>query len=199
MQFAPDTVEALLFAVALVNTEPGASRSGEDELATPAMLTALLTAHDYAGRFDRDARELTEVTETRTLIKSVWTHSRDDAVPVVNRLLSDASALPYLVRHDGRDWHLHATEVTAPLAERIGVEVALALFDVIRSNSWERLRECEAHDCTGIFIDLSRNGSKRFCGVRCGNRMQMIDFRARRGGLSDAAVASKSHDDTVSV
>lgn len=181
MQFAPDTVEALVFAVALANTHPGASRSGSDELGTPVMLTDLLTAHDYAGRFDRDERELAEVVETRALVRSVWTHSRDEAVPVVNRMLSDASALPYLVRHDDRDWHLHATEVTAPLAERIRVEVALALIDVIRSDSWGRLRECEAHDCSGIFIDLSRNGSKRFCGVRCGNRMQMIEFRARRG------------------
>lgn len=179
MQFAPDTLEALAFAVELVNTRPGASRSGSDELRTPEMLTDLLTAHGYAGRFDRDDRELAEVVETRSLLRDVWTHHRDDAVPVVNRMLSDASALPYLVRHDGWDWHLHATEPSAPLAERIRVEVALALVDIIRSDEWARLRECEAQDCTGIFIDLSRNGSKRFCGVRCGNRIHMIEFRAR--------------------
>lgn len=179
MQFAPDTIEALAFAVELVNTGSGASRSGSDELSTPAMLTDLLTVHGYAGRFDRDDRELAEVVETRSLIRDVWTHSRDDAVPVVNRMLRDASALPYLVRHDGWDWHLHATEPAAPLAERIRVEVALALVDIIRSAEWERLRVCEAHDCTGIFIDLSRNSSKRFCSVRCGNRVNMIEFRAR--------------------
>ena len=38
MLFAPDTVEALTFAEELVNTHPGASRSGQDELATPAQL-----------------------------------------------------------------------------------------------------------------------------------------------------------------
>jgi predicted RNA-binding Zn ribbon-like protein len=60
------------------------------------------------------------------------------------------------------------------------VEAALALVDVIRTKETGRLRVCGADDCTGVFLDLSRNGSKRFCSVRCGNRMNMIAFRARR-------------------
>lgn len=179
MQFAPDTIDTLAFMVALVNTVPGASRSGADELGTPAQLTALLDEHSYSGRFDRDKAELAEVIETRDLLGHIWSHSRDEAVPVVNRMLREADALPRLVRHDGWDWHLHATEPSAPLAERIRVEVAFALIDVIRSQEWERLRSCEASDCTGVFVDLSRNGSKRFCSLRCGNRMNMIEHRAR--------------------
>ena len=74
---------------------------------------------------------------------------------------------------------MHATEPDAPLAERIRVEIAMALIDVIRSGEQQRLRVCEADDCEGLFVDLSRNGSKRFCSVRCGNRMNMVAFRAR--------------------
>src|SRR5690554_6657937 len=165
--------------VALVNTVPGASRSGADELSTPGELTALLDEHSYTGRFDRDESELAEVAEVRALLRHVWSHSRDEAVPVVNRMLDEANALPHLVRHDGWDWHLHATESSAPLAERIRVEVAFALIDVIRSREWDRLRTCEAHDCTGVFVDLSRNRSKRFCTLRCGNRVNMVEHRAR--------------------
>lgn len=183
MQFAPDTIDTLAFMVALVNTVPGASRSGEDELSTPAELTALLAEHAYTGRFDRDEPELAEVVDTRTLLRHIWSHGRDEAVPVVNRMLSEANALPHLVRHDGWDWHLHATEPSAPLAERIRVEVAFALIDVIRAHEWERLRICAASDCTGVFVDLSRNGSKRFCSIRCGNRMNMIEHRARVASL----------------
>lgn len=179
MQFAPDTVDTLAFIVALANTVSGASRSGEDELATPDQLTTLLREHSYTGRFDRDETERAEVAETRGLLRYVWSHSRDEAVPVVNKMLSDAGALPHLIRHDGWDWHLHATEPSAPLAERIRVEAALALIDVIRLDEWDRLRTCDASDCTGVFVDLSRNQSKRFCSMRCGNRMNMADFRAR--------------------
>ena len=96
-------------------------------------------------------------------------------------MLRDAGALPFLVKHDRFDWHLHATEADAPLAERIRVEGALALADVIRSQETDRLRSCEAYDCEGVLLDLSRNGSKRFCSIRCGNRMNQLAYRERSG------------------
>ncbi|MFI1995616.1 CGNR zinc finger domain-containing protein [Actinoplanes sp. NPDC020271] len=180
MLFAPDTEEALEFAVVLVNTEAGASRSGTDELATVDHLRKLLSRNVFTGRVDYDRAELDEVREARAQIRAAWTLGRDEAVEAVNRMLRESRALPYLTRHDGSDWHLHATDPDAPLAERIRAEAALALIDVIRMNETGRLRVCAADDCTGIFIDLSRNGSKRFCTVRCGNRMNMVAFRARK-------------------
>lgn len=179
MQFAPDTEESLEFIVALANTDPSASRSGEDELATVDQLAALLSRYTYTGRIDHDEAELHDVQGTRALLRQVWVLDRDDAVVQVNRILRDAKAQPYLARHDTFDWHVHATVPEAPLAERLRVEAALALIDVIRMDETARLRVCEAVDCTGLVLDLSRNGSKRFCSVRCGNRMNMIAFRER--------------------
>ncbi|MFI7547505.1 CGNR zinc finger domain-containing protein [Actinoplanes sp. NPDC049599] len=179
MLFAPDTEESLAFVVALGNTEAGASRSGEDELVTVEQLSALLVRFSYSGRFDHDEAELREVRRARDLLRRVWTLDRDAAVESVNGMLRDAGALPYLVRHDGLDWHLHATAPEAPLAERIRVEAALAFIDVIRMNEMRRLRVCAADDCAGLLLDLSRNGLKRFCSVRCGNRMNMIAYRER--------------------
>ena len=181
MHFAPDTEDTLEFAVALVNTEASASRSGEDELSSPQRLTALLTEHRYSGRFDRDEAELEEVRETRGILRRLWTLERDELVTEVNRMLREANAVAHLARHDDFDWHIHATEPSAPLAERIRVEAAFAFIDVIRMNETARMRVCEADNCDGIFIDLSRNGSKRFCSVRCGNRMNMLAFRERQG------------------
>jgi predicted RNA-binding Zn ribbon-like protein len=176
--FAPDTEEALHFVVDLANTTPTASRSGDDELTTLDQLDALLVA--YTGRKDRDQAELQAVRDTRDLLRDVWSLDRDEAVEAVNRMLREARAVPYLTRHDGSDWHIHATESDAPLAERIRVEAAMALIDVIRMDETGRLRVCDADDCDGLFVDLSRNGSKRFCSVRCGNRVNMTAFRARR-------------------
>jgi len=182
MHFAPDTEESLEFVVALGNTDPGASRSGDDELAGTDQLGALLVRYAYSGRIDGDDRELRDVQRTRDLLRRVWTLDRDAAVDEVNRMLADAKALPFLTRHDGSDWHMHATASDAPLAERIRVEASLALTDVIRMNEMGRLRVCEADDCTGLLVDLSRNGSKRFCSVRCANRVNMIAFRERQAG-----------------
>lgn len=180
MHFAPDTEESLEFVVALANTDKTASRTGGDELDTVPALTALLVRHAYSGRIDRDEAELREVQQTRALLRRVWTLDRSDAVEQVNGMLRSAHALPYLIRHDGSDWHMHAAAAEAPLAERIRVEAALAFIDVIRMNESARLRLCEAEHCAGLILDLSRNGSKRFCSVRCGNRTNMVAFRERR-------------------
>jgi predicted RNA-binding Zn ribbon-like protein len=180
--FAPDTEESLAFVVALANTDASASRSGADELATLDQLAALLVRFTYTGRIDHDEAELRDVRQARDELRRVWTLDRDDAVVPVNRMLRDANALPFLTRHGALDWHLHATSPEAPLAERIRAEAALALIDVIRMNEMRRLRMCEADDCTGLLVDLSRNGLKRFCSVRCGNRTNMIAFRERRSG-----------------
>ncbi|SEQ93232.1 Putative stress-induced transcription regulator [Lentzea xinjiangensis] len=180
MRFAPDTEESLLFVVTLCNTDPSASRSGADEVATVGQLKELLDRYPFTGRIDHDEAELRDVHRTRALLRHVWTLDRDDAVVAVNKILRDAKALPHLVRHDSQDWHMHATEPGSPLGERIRVEAALALIDVIRMDEMDRLRICAADDCAGLLLDLSRNGLKRFCSVRCGNRMNMIAFRERR-------------------
>jgi predicted RNA-binding Zn ribbon-like protein len=178
--FAPDTEDALTFTVALLNTVPGANVSGREELSTPAELTALVDKYQYAGRFDRDLAELKSVLRIRSRLRGIWTLTRDQLVAEINAMLSESQASPQLMRHDALDWHLHAVPMDAPLAERIKVESAMALLDVARSNETWRMRACEAFDCEGVLLDLSKNGSKRFCSVRCGNRMNMVAWRARQ-------------------
>ena len=180
MHFAPDTELTLEFIVALANTDAGASRSGTDELTSPEALTAFLSGWTYTGRLDRDDAELADIKQNRDLFHRVWGLPTDEAVVEVNRMFREANALPYLTKHDHYDWHLHATDQEAPLAERMRVEVAIALADVIRSAEMDRLRSCAAPDCTGLLLDLSRNASKRFCSIRCGNRMNQLAYRNRQ-------------------
>jgi predicted RNA-binding Zn ribbon-like protein len=179
MIFTNDTEASLGFAAALADTVPEASDSGDDELSTPAQLTALLDTWKFSGRRDGDDRELAEVRAARTRLRALWLLDRDDAVDEVNDLLVDARALPQLVRHDGLDWHIHATDIDAPLARRILVEAAMAFVDVIRADEIERLRVCDADDCEGLYVDMSKNASRRFCSTRCGNRMAVRAYRAR--------------------
>ncbi|WP_341954314.1 CGNR zinc finger domain-containing protein [Salinibacterium sp. TMP30] len=180
MHFAPDTVESLEFAVALGNSDVFASRSGFDELSTSDDVYALITRFRYTGRIDRDDTELAEVRLVRDRIRGVWKLTRDNAASEINAMLAEANALPFLARHDDIDWHLHANSPDAPLAERIQAEVGLALVDVVRSDSMWRLRRCEAPNCEGLMADFSRNGSRRFCSIRCGNRMNQIAYRERQ-------------------
>ncbi|MBH0098717.1 CGNR zinc finger domain-containing protein [Salinibacterium sp. NSLL150] len=180
MHFAPDTVESLEFAVLLGNTHKLASRSGADELSTADHVHALIMQFRFSGRIDRDNNEVVEVRAVRDRIREVWKLTRDDAAVEINAMLAEAKALPFLARHGDFDWHLHANDPEAPLAERIQAEVGLALVDVVRSDAMWRLRRCQAPDCEGLMADLSRNGSRRFCSIRCGNRMNQIAYRERQ-------------------
>jgi hypothetical protein len=179
LHFAPDTEDVLEFTVALANTVAGATKTGQDELSTVDQLGAILAVSSYSGRIDHDLAELHQVRRTRAWMRELWLLERDDAVAEVNATLRGAKALPQLVRHDDFDWHIHATDPQAPLAVRMRVEISLAIVDVIRADENSRLRACAAPDCEGILADLSRNASKRFCSIRCGNRMNMIAFRER--------------------
>ncbi len=180
MHFAPDTDAVLEFNVALANSGPSGSKSETDELTTVDELRQLLTAHRFTGRIDHDAVELAEVIRVREEVRRIWVLDRDAMAVEVNKMFTRIWLQPRLERHDEFDWHLHATSPDAPLADRMRIETALALVDVIRVGETERLRLCAADDCEGLLIDLSRNRSKRFCSVRCGNRTNMVAYRERQ-------------------
>ena len=89
---------------------------------------------------------------------------------IVNGILAERHAVPALVRHDGWDYHLHAIDAGAPLADRIAVETAMAMIDLVRADERAGWR-CARSSCDGLALDLSRNRSRRFCSTACGNRV----------------------------
>lgn len=175
MVFAHDTHAALQAAVALVN-----SAEEPDTLTTPAQLEEFFREHAYTGARAGDARELELVRALRGPLRELLTSDRDSAVTRVNRTLAERHAVPRLVRHGEWDYHLHATESDAPLADRIAVETAMAMIDVIRADEMSRLSICAEESCDGLVIDLSRNRSRRFCSTTCSNRIAVAAYRARR-------------------
>ncbi len=181
MVFIRDTRQSLRATVDLVNTLPATGGAGLDRLATLADLDAFLIDHPYTGAISRDDDERRAVCAIRPRLLTLWQTGREGAVPLVNAMLRDGRALPQLVIHDGYDWHVHATGAQAPLATRILVEAAMAFVDVIRADEYGRVRVCAADDCAAVYIDYSRNGSKRYCDTgNCGNRMNVNAYRRRQ-------------------
>ncbi len=113
-------------------------------------------------------------------IERIWTAPLAEQVAEVNALLADAGATPRLVEHDGQGWHVHATDDDAPFAQRVAVELAMAMVDVIRADERARLAVCSADDCDDVYVDLSRNRSRKFCEGTCGTRANVAAYRARR-------------------
>ncbi len=181
MVFIRDTEMSLRAAAALVNTLGDTGPDGVDRLSTQDEMHAFLADFPYTGSIRHDEGELSALRAVRPRLRELWDVDRERAVPLVNAMLRDGRALPQLVIHDGHDWHIHATDAGDPLAVRILVETAMAFVDVIRSDMYDRVRTCEADDCRGVYIDFSKNGSKRYCDTgNCGNRMNVNAYRRRR-------------------
>jgi len=175
--FARDTEIALNAAAALVNT---AGADGEELLPDVTALDAFVAAWGWTGQRKRTRAELREVQELRPRLREVWYSNEERVVEIVNELLRESNALPQLVKHDGWDYHLHATPPHAPLATRMAVEAAMAFADVVRGGELSRLLICDYPSCDSIVVDLSKNRSKRYCDGGCGNRAAVEAYRARK-------------------
>jgi predicted RNA-binding Zn ribbon-like protein len=178
MLFSHDSERALAEAAALVNT---VGLEG-DTLVTLADFDDFLARCPYSGVVRRNYEELESVRVLRPRLRRFWTiKDRDEAAALVNQILEEAEARPYLARHDEWDWHLHVTRPDAPLADRIAAEAAMAFLDLIRADELGRLRICAAEDCEDVLVDLSKNSSKRYCDTgNCGNRTNVAAYRARK-------------------
>jgi len=176
MLFSHDTEASFNATAALVNT----ARGGAEELPDVAALDAFVEHWRWTGSRTHDQAELDAVRSLRPRLARLWDMNEDEAVQLVNTLLRDANALPQLVKHDGWEYHIHATSPDAPLADRMAVDVAMAFADVIRTGELARLRLCAALDCDDVLVDLSKNRSRRFCSLTCANRVNVAAYRSRR-------------------
>lgn len=176
MRFGDDTRVALRAAVALVNS---AYERG-DPLASSQDLSAFLAVWSYTGRREVTRRELDAVRGLRPALRVLLLARRDEAADIVNMIFAEAQAVPQLRRHDGQDWHLHTIDDDRSLSERVLVETATAMADLIRANEMSRLNDCAAEGCDRVVLDLSRNRSRRYCSTSCSNREAVAAYRARQ-------------------
>jgi predicted RNA-binding Zn ribbon-like protein len=59
--------------------------------------------------------------------------------------------------------------------------VAQSVEDLLTSAELIAVRECAAPDCGRLFVDTSRNRTRRWCDMRsCGNRAKVRRFYSRR-------------------
>ena len=104
----------------------------------------------------------------------------DAASRTVNKLLERYRPTPYLDHHDGEPWHLHFHGDEAADRSGWGGGVAVALAGVLGSEYADRLGVCEAPACDRVFVDVSRNGTRRYCSTACQNRVKAAAHRARQ-------------------
>ena len=179
--FDADQLEAMTGCVELINTGRG---SEGEELRTVADLQAMADRYAFAGVRARQA-DVVRARDYRArlelIIASCERSDEESAIAEINALLSQTGASPQIVAHDGRGPHLHVSRPAAPLADRMTAHFAMGLAWLVVAGEAGRIRSCESPACRQVFVDFSRNRSRRYCDSRtCGNRLHVAAYRARK-------------------
>ncbi len=169
------------WAVQLVNTVDPA-RPDDDRLAELDDLRAFFADSEHFG-LHLTRTDLIDLVKSRAPLRAVFTAAAGGDSPAavnrLNHLLAEYPVRPQVSGHDGNDWHLHLTD-TGGVAERYIAGAAMGLAMIVTGLGVDRLGECQASGCSGVFVDTSTNRSRRYCSQRCATRANVAALRARR-------------------
>lgn len=127
------------------------------------------------------AHDLAAVKALRDTLRDLWTS--DDLTALqdgLNRLIAGRDVrLEYAVSEGVLETRIRAAK-GAPLADQLAAAAAVGISAAVRAYGLERMRACIAAPCKDVFIDTSKNATRRFCSERCANRYNVAQHRARR-------------------
>lgn len=137
---------------------------------------------DEAAGLQRLARRL------RDVFAALDDGRDDDAAAALNALLAQSGARPHLRRDSPASWHLHFHPPDADFVQGWTAGCATGLAHILGSEHATRLGTCAAPVCERVFLDTSRNGSRRYCSTACQNRVKAAAHRARTRPQRPAAL-----------
>lgn len=179
MDFSHYTTKPVELAVALVNTQG----TETDSLATNEDLDTFLD--EYRGLWEGVAKppkkdELDAIRSLRSSIREII-ESGDEALAAkrVNGLLDAYGATPRLSTHSGNP-HLHFEPVESAMVCWLGAITAMGLASVIVEHGVDRFGVCGSGGCNDVYIDTSRNRSRRHCSNTCSTREAVAAYRKRQ-------------------
>src|SRR5689334_23002686 len=149
-------------------------------MADTAAVGALLAGFDVEEPVPSEA-ELADLRDWTTRLRSVFEPGAEtERAELVNDLLIESDCRPRLISHDGLPYHLHYKPLAGDLAARVKAFTAAGLAYLVAEGWAGRLGRCQRAGCTIAFVDTSRNGTRRFCSVRCANQVNVTNHRVRR-------------------
>ncbi|GAA4742138.1 CGNR zinc finger domain-containing protein [Modestobacter marinus] len=150
----------------------------------PGWVRVFLDAHDEwftdGTALELSSAEAGAVAQTSSLVRDVAeADSEPEVMARLNALLALASPRPYATDHDG-ELHLHYARPDAGVVEQLTTTVAMGLSQVVVQHGWQRLGVCSAEGCGHVYVDTSRNASRRYCSNTCASRSTVAAYRARQ-------------------
>jgi predicted RNA-binding Zn ribbon-like protein len=167
------------------NTNAAARKGdGEDRLASPADLVAWLESNGAGGRALRRAlrtdpslanrllaraKRLREATYRAMSAIADGRSASDEDIDAVSKEARAARAAFKLVRdEEAYKWELWTDEPESTLAL-----IAISAAELLTGPDLHRVRECGNETCGWLFLDNSKNQSRKWCDMSdCGNKMK---------------------------
>jgi predicted RNA-binding Zn ribbon-like protein len=115
----------------------------------------------------------------REVFDALAAADEDRAAAVVNDMLQVTDTRPRLDPQPGGGYSVHFHGPADSFARAWGAGVAIGLAMAIGGDLVSRLGVCAAPQCDRVYVDLSKNSHRRFCSVRCQNRVKTAEYRRR--------------------
>ncbi|MBA3349112.1 MAG: CGNR zinc finger domain-containing protein [Actinobacteria bacterium] len=179
MDFTHYSDEAVAIAVDLVNSR--GSWTGLEYLPDSEAVIRFLGDHGLPAPRSVGKREIENVHTLRERLSAAFTAPDEKtSVNILNKLLDEVGTHPQLTDHDGGGWHLHYVPAGKAVSEQLTAVAAMGLASVIAEHGFRRIGICSADECRDVYIDMSRNKSRRYCDDSCSSRMNVAAYRSRR-------------------
>lgn len=164
--------------VALANT----GHDGPDELADPAALASWWAdVHDPAAAVGPSSGAgLDALRDLRRSVQEAALHHNGGAAAPGGADAS-TSVAGLVLRPQLSDGRVSLVpQRPGDLTSDVAAVALVALLRATARPMWSRVKACRGTDCGWVFLDASRNGSRRWCDMAtCGNRAKTTAFRAR--------------------
>lgn len=161
------------------------------DLVTFSRLAGLLTAKEantLARRAARHPRSAARILARAAKLRKALHHilqcrvegwrPEDRDLDIVNRELANARNHERLTRSGNAVvWNWDDSE---DALDGVLWRISRSAADLLTSSGLARLRQCGGEECGWIFLDTSRNHTRRWCDMKdCGNRAKVREFRLR--------------------
>jgi predicted RNA-binding Zn ribbon-like protein len=175
----PDEKDSIGLAVGLVNTW--------DVLNNPPEILNLERLGILLRWFELDdaaeaasERDIEPVRQVRDRLRRAFESTDEaEAVAELNALALRAKAVPRLEPANG-GWAFRYGPGEQSVANELAGRAAVALLEVIERDGWDRFGLCAAAPCCCVYVDRSRNRSRRYCCGLCADRATQAAARRRK-------------------
>jgi predicted RNA-binding Zn ribbon-like protein len=127
--------------------------------------------------------DLAPLANLRRELRVVFDAAREgrsaDMVAQLNDLLAEHRARPSISGHDDSSWHLHVADTDGAVFDEYAPGAVMGLAMAFLDLGAERFGTCADPRCRGVFLDTSRNRSRRYCSDRCASRANVAAHRQR--------------------